>query len=36
MVENKNQEGHVYYFEPNDTSIGKDQDGYDVKRHSSN
>lgn len=30
MAENKNQEGHVYYFEPNDTSIGKDQDGYDV------
>lgn len=22
--------GHVYYFEPNDTSIGKDQDGADV------
>lgn len=30
MTENKIQAGHVYYFEPNDISIGKDQDGGDV------
>ena len=29
-IKNEIDKGHVYYFEPNDTSIGKDQDGADV------
>ena len=29
-IKNEIDKGHVYYFEPNDTSIGKDQDGGDV------
>ena len=28
-IKNEIDKGHVYYFEPNDTSIGKDQDGAD-------
>ena len=29
-IKNEIDKGHVYYFEPNDTSIGRDQDGADV------